>query len=362
MIVISIIGTRPEIIKMAPLIPRIDATFEHVLVHTGQHYDYHMSEVFFKELGLRRCDFDLNVGSYSPPKQIGSILIRLDEVIQKVNPQSIIVLGDTNSSLAGALAASKHKIPIIHIESGLRSFDKMMPEEINRVVIDHMSETLFAPSKLTVKNLGQEGISKNVFMVGNTIVDACLKSLPAASESKVYERFGLGVDDYVVITLHREANTEEKKLRNIVQALTRMPKFKFIFPIHPRTRQKLTKMNLSKKIVRSKNVCVTTPLSYLNFLCLLKNSRFVLTDSGGIQEEAITIKVPCLTLRENTERWETVHLGANKLIGTEPKNIINETRIAWHDREWKKRVLRLKNPYGDGKSAERIIERLKEST
>jgi len=358
MIVISIIGTRPEIIKMAPLIPKFDATFEHVLVHTGQHYDYHMSEVFFKELGLRRCDFDLNVGSYSPPKQIGLILIRLDEVIQKVNPQSIIVLGDTNSSLAGTLAASKRKIPIIHIESGLRSFDKMMPEEINRVVIDHMSETLFAPSKLTVKNLSQEGICKNVFMVGNTVVDACLKSLPAASESKVYERFGLGVDDYVVITLHREANTEEKKLRNIVQALTRMPKFKFIFPIHPRTRKKLVQMNLWKKVRKTENVHITNPLSYLSFLCLLQNSRFVLTDSGGIQEEAITVKVPCLTLRDNTERWETIHLGANKLIGTEPKRIVDETRIAWRDREWKQRIKRLKNPYGDGRSAERIVKRL----
>ncbi len=362
MIAISIVGTRPEIIKMAPLVPKIDDICEHMLVHTGQHYDYYMSEVFFKELGLRRCDFDLNVGSYSPPKQIGLILIRLEEIIQRVKPRFIIVLGDTNSSLAGALAASKRKVPIIHIESGLRSFDKTMPEEINRVVIDHVSHRLFAPSKLTVENLSQEGICKNVFMVGNTIVDICLKWLPTASELKVCERFGLEANEYVVITLHREANTEEKKLTNIIRALTRMPRFKFVFPIHPRTREKLRRMNLWKRTTKMKNVHVTTPLSYLNFLCLLQNSRFVMTDSGGIQEEAITVKVPCLTLRENTERWETIRLGANRLVGTDSKNIVNETKIAWHDREWRKRVQRSKNPYGDGKSTERIIELLKELT
>jgi len=358
--VISIVGTRPEIIKMSPLIPLLDASYDNSFVHTGQHYDYSMSKVFFKELGLREPDYNLNIRSNSPPKQIGAMLIKLDKIIRKIKPNFIIVLGDTNSPLAGALAASKHHIPTVHVEAGLRSFDKTMPEEINRITIDHISNVLFAPSRLAVQHLSQEGVTERVFLVGNTIVDVCLKCLPDATKLNVHVELGLTADDYVVVTLHREANTEEDQLRSVAQALVSMPSINFVFPIHPRTQKRLMELNFLSRLSKSKNIQLINPLGYLEFLCLMQHSRFILTDSGGIQEEAITLKVPCLTLRENTERWETVDLGVNKLIGVRAERIIEETEMAWRDDEWKRGVRYVKNPYGAGLAAEKIIKKLEE--
>ncbi|MBS7618886.1 UDP-N-acetylglucosamine 2-epimerase (non-hydrolyzing) [Candidatus Bathyarchaeota archaeon] len=351
---VSIIGTRPEIIKLTPLVPGLDSMFEHRIVHTGQHYDYYMSEIFFKELGLREPDYTLETPVKDSSKQVGYMLTGLSDVFQIEKPNACIVVGDTNSALAGALSASKHHIPLIHVEAGLRSFDKNMPEEVNRIVIDHVSDLLFAPSSLASQNLVKEGIRINVFLTGNTGVDCCLKFLPSALNDRTVEKLGLKRNEYVVLTVHREANTERENLLKIVEALIKLHDVQIVFPAHPRTRQKLIDYGFWDVLWRD-NLKIIEPLSYVKFLNLMLNSKFVLTDSGGIQEDAITLKVPCLTLRENTERWETVNMGANKLVGLDTDRIVFEVEKAWRDDEWKKRLARLENPYGDGGASNKII-------
>lgn len=359
---VSILGTRPEIIKLSPLVPKLDSLYDHRVVQTGQHYDYYMSGLFFKELDFRDPDYFLECkGLDGSSRQIGYMLNELDDVIKKERPNVCIVLGDTNSSLAGALVASKNHIPLIHVEAGLRSFDKTMPEEINRIVIDHISDFLFAPSPLALDNLSKEGVKNQarIFVTGNTIVDACLKYLPQIHSVKTIEKLGIEKNDYIIVTIHREASTEEENLRNIFKALIKLADFNIIFPVHPRTKQKLVELGFWKILLKT-NMKIINPLGYLEFLNIMLNARFILTDSGGIQEEAITLKVPCLTLRDNTERWETVNIGANKLIGTKTEQIITEVKNAWNDDEWKEKISGLKNPYGNGESSDKIVSIIKD--
>ena len=356
---IFILGTRPEIIKMAPLISPLDEVFDHKVIYTGQHYDYTMSEIFFKEFNLRRPDYRLDLIE-GDSKRLCLMFPEVKDILRREDPGICIVLGDTDSTLIGGLAASELQIPLVHIEAGLRSFDMAMPEEKNRVVVDHLSTLLFAPSKLASRNLKCEGISGNVHVVGNTIVDTCLRFKPEASKLKSYEKYGLTPKGYMVVTIHRESNTREEPLYKILKALMKLHEIQMILPIHPRTRQKLIEMGFWNPLMEKSHIRVVDPMGYLEFLSLMLNARMLLTDSGGIQEEAITLQIPCLTLRENTERWETVHLGVNRLVGTKPERISSEVRKAWDDEEWVRRISDVSNPYGDGHAFERIISKLRE--
>ncbi|NJE75766.1 non-hydrolyzing UDP-N-acetylglucosamine 2-epimerase [Thermococcus sp. ES12] len=353
-----VFGTRPEIIKLAPLIRAFEEReVKPLLVHTGQHYDYEMSRVFLEELGLPEIDHHLEVGSGTQAEQTGTAMIKIERVLMEERPDVTIVQGDTNTVLAGALASVKLKIPVAHVEAGLRSFDRTMPEEINRVLADHASEVLFAPTEEARKNLEREGIAENVYVVGNTVVDAVLQNAELAeSKSDVLERFGLRPREYVLITAHRAENTDSREnLAKLVKIFESLP-MTGIYPMHPRTRNRLKEFGLWERVSSAENLIVTKPLGYLDFLRLEKNAFAIMTDSGGIQEEAIILNVPCLTLRYNTERPETIEAGGNILVGLEKERAIGYLRKLMDDEEFYRRMASAPNPFGDGKSGERIAD------
>lgn len=316
----TILGTRPEIIKLSPLISPFDEKFDHILIHTGQHYSYNMDKIFFKELNLRNCDYSLNIGSGSHAAQTGKMMIEIEKVLLKEKPDLVVVQGDTNSTLAGALTASKLNIKIAHIEAGCRSFDKRMPEEINRVLVDHCCDILFAPDEDAIKNLSNEGVQKDrVHLVGNTSVDACLRIVNFFDLNKLKE-LNIRKQDYVLLTIHRQENTDPDKLREIIKAINAIAdKIKIVFPLHLRTK----KIIEANDIEINKNILLTEPMGYRDFIGLLANSKFVMTDSGGIQEESGILNVPCLILRKNTEWKYLVDIGKNMLIGTDYSSIVN---------------------------------------
>lgn len=357
-----VFGTRPEIIKLSPVIRAfLEMGVEPLLIHTGQHYDYEMSAVFLKELELPRIDHHLEVGSGSQAEQTGKAMIKIERVLMEEKPDVVLVQGDTNTVLAGALASVKLRIPVAHVEAGLRSFDRTMPEEINRILADHASEVLFPPTEEARKNLEREGITENVFVVGNTVVDAVLQNAEVAEKkSDVLERFGLKPKKYVLITAHRAENTDSKEnLEKLVEILEGLPMVA-IYPMHPRTKNRLEMFGLLERVEAIENLIVTKPLGYLDFLRLEKNAFAILTDSGGIQEEAIILNVPCLTLRYNTERPETVKAGGNVLVGLERERAIGYLRRLMEDREFYESMANAPNPFGDGKSGKRIAEILLE--
>jgi len=357
-----VFGTRPEIIKLSPVIRAfLEMGVEPLLIHTGQHYDYEMSAVFLEELELPRIDHHLEVGSGSQAEQTGKAMIKIERVLMEEKPDVVLVQGDTNTVLAGALASVKLRIPVAHVEAGLRSFDRTMPEEINRILADHASEVLFPPTEEARKNLEREGIKENVFVVGNTVVDAVLQNAEVAEKkSDVLERFGLKPKKYVLITAHRAENTDSKEnLEKLVEILEGLPMVA-IYPMHPRTKNRLEMFGLLERVEAIENLIVTKPLGYLDFLRLEKNAFAILTDSGGIQEEAIILNVPCLTLRYNTERPETVKAGGNVLVGLERERAIGYLRRLMEDREFYESMANAPNPFGDGKSGERIAEILLE--
>jgi UDP-N-acetylglucosamine 2-epimerase (non-hydrolysing) len=348
-----ILGTRPEIIKLSPIIRILENSGEdwHI-IHTNQHYSENMDKIFFKELNLPNPKYNLNIGSGTHGEQTGKMLIKIEKVLLNEKPDVVVVQGDTNTVLAGALVASKLKIDIAHVEAGLRSFDRAMPEEINRVLTDHLSSYLFAPTEIAKNNLIREGIDKEkIFVVGNTIVDATLQNLRIAEKKD----FLNGIDnDYFLLTLHRAENVDNKdRLKDIIDALFEMIeiyKKPIIFPIHPRTKKRLKEFNLFERLKSNKNIEIIEPVGYLEFLMLEKNAKLILTDSGGVQEEACILKVPCITLRDSTERPETVEVGANILVGSDKNKLIKAVEIMLkRDRDWI-------NPYGDGKSGERIVK------
>lgn len=352
-----VFGTRPEIIKLSPVIRAFERKeIKPLLIHTGQHYDYEMSKIFLEELDLNGIDYHLEVGSGTQAQQTGIAMMKIEEVLIKEKPDVVLVQGDTNTVLAGALASVKLKIPVAHVEAGLRSFDRTMPEEINRILADHASEVLFAPTEETRQNLENEGIREGVYVVGNTIVDAVLQNSEIAErKSKILERFNLKPKLYAVLTAHRAENTDnEENLRKLVDIIKSLP-IKVVYPVHPRTEKKLKSLNLWKELEKSENVILSKPLGYLDFLKLLKNSKLVLTDSGGIQEESIILGIPCLTLRYNTERPETVKAGGNVLVGLEKERVLYYVNKLLNDDKFYQKMANAENPFGDGKSGERIV-------
>lgn len=319
---VSIVGARPQFIKCAPVSRALQEVAQEVLVHTGQHYDDSMSGVFFRELGLPEPDYHLGVGSGSHGYQTGEMLMKVEEVIQKEQPDWVLVYGDTNSTLAGALAAAKLHIPVAHVEAGLRSHNRKMPEEINRLVTDHLSALLLCPTETAVENLKQEGITKGVYLVGDVMYDALLDGVAIAERtSKILERLSVEPHGYILATVHRAENTDDyHRLDGIVTALDKLAGAgrKVVFPVHPRTQKLLDahSFKLSEGIIR------IDPVSYLDMVRLESMARCILTDSGGIQKEAYWLQVPCLTLRDETEWEETVRSGWNRLVGADPDRIL----------------------------------------
>ncbi len=310
----TIVGARPQFIKCAPLSKRLREKNDEIIIHTGQHYDYEMSRVFFEELDIPEPDYNLEVGSGSQAFQTGRILMAAEEVLLKEEPDLVVVFGDTNSTLAGALAASKISIPVAHIEAGLRSYDRSMPEETNRVLTDHLSELLFAPTKIAVANLEREGIRKGVSKSGDVMVDSLETAKRMALEdSKVLDKFDLVEKEYLAMTVHRASNTDSpESMRKIIGTIGRTG-LRTVFPIHPRTRKVLEDAGMIEELPN--NLTITEPLGYLDMLALMAHARSIVTDSGGIQKEAFILGVRCITLRQNTEWPETLIEGRNQLVG-----------------------------------------------
>lgn len=353
--VIFVIGARPNFMKISPLIMEISKhtqNFIWLLVHTGQHYDEQMSKVLFDDLALPKPDIYLGVGSGRHAEQTGKVMIKFEEVCLEQEPDLIIVVGDVNSTLACALVVAKLCIPLAHIEAGLRSFDRTMPEEINRILTDQLSDYLFTTCEDANKNLINEGIRKNkIFFVGNTMIDCLLNHIEKAKDSIILEKLQLRNNGYIkkygLVTLHRPSNVDNSEtLKGILTTLEELTMFMpIIFPVHPRTAKQIKDYKLT-------DVITMPPLGYLDFLFLMSKASIVLTDSGGIQEEATVLGIPCLTLRSNTERPITVWEGTNYLVGNDPDKIRNAIFGVLRSGKSKK-----KNPkYWDGKAAERIIK------
>lgn len=346
--IISIVGARPNFVKIAPLYDEFKKykDIKPVLVHTGQHYDFEMSQVFFQELKIPKPHYNLGVGSGSHAWQTAKVMEKLEPVILKEKPDLIIVVGDVNSTLAGALVAAKLYIKIAHIEAGPRTYCKNMPEEINRILTDHISDFLFCPTKIAVGNLKREGIEKKVYNVGDIMYDAFLKSIKIApKKSEFLKNLNLEPRSYLLLTLHRPFNVDNpKNLKKILEAVVKSND-KIIFPVHPRTKKQLRKLKTSGL----KNFNFVNPVGYLDILILEKNAKKIITDSGGIQKEAYWLKVPCITLMDNTGWPETVKDSWNILVGTNKKKIIEAIRK--FNPKGKQH-----NYFGDGKTAQKIVK------
>jgi UDP-N-acetylglucosamine 2-epimerase (non-hydrolysing) len=317
----SVVGVRPQFVKASVVSKELRKNNEEVLIHTGQHYDYEMDKIFFEELNIPEPDYYLGVGSGSHGRQTGEMLRKIEEILLSEKPDLVLTYGDTNSTLAGALAASKLGIKNAHIESGLRSFDRSMPEEINRILTDHCSDILFCPTKNAVDNLKREGITENVFLTGDVMVDSLLfnKEL-AEARSSILSDLNLKSKDYLVATIHRASNTDNKEnLQNIVEAFQELNE-NIVFPIHPRTEKLLKNYGLYDSL--NSSVILTEPLGFLDFIKLMNHAKMILTDSGGVQKEAYILQVPCVTLRDNTEWVETIEDGWNVLVGCNKNNIV----------------------------------------
>ncbi len=341
-----ILGTRPEIIKMSPVTRECERrNLDYFIVHTGQHYSYNMDKVFFEQLRLPEAKYNLDIGSGSHAEETGRMLISIEKVLLKEDPDIVLVEGDTNTVLAGALAASKLHIKVGHVEAGLRSYDKRMPEEINRILTDHISDYLFVPTEKAKQILLKEGISEDkIFVTGNTIVDAIHQNLKIVKGNKHSKS-----RKYFLLTLHRPENVDSRaRFASILEALNKIAAefhLPVIYPIHPRSYKMIRHFNL-----KPCNIEVIKPLDFLTFLQLEANARLILTDSGGVQEEACILDVPCVTIRDSTERPETLEVGANILVGNDSDKISESVKLML-DREnnWV-------NPFGDGRAGKRIID------
>jgi len=346
-----VLGTRPEIIKMSPVIRELDINnADYFILHTGQHYSYEMDRIYFEQLQLPEAKYNLEVGSGSHADQTGNILKGIERVLVEEKVDSILVEGDTNSVLAGALAAAKLHIKVGHVEAGLRSYDRRMPEEINRILTDHCSDYLFAPTDNAKDILLSEGILENIiFVTGNTVVDAIYQNLEIArSRSKGMNILNLTSGEYLLVTIHRQENVDEPlRLKSILEGLERLASelcLPIIYPIHPRSRKRMTEFNID-----AGNLKLIEPLDYMDFLQAESTARLVLTDSGGVQEESCVLRVPCVTLRDNTERPETLEVGSNMLSGAIPEKIVECAKVMLDkSRSWQ-------NPFGDGRAGERIV-------
>lgn len=320
----SVVGARPNFVKLAPVSKALRREFDEIIIHTGQHYDYEMNKIFFDELAIPEPDYHLDVGSGLQGHQTGEMIKRIEEVLTKEEPDFVLVFGDTNSTLAGALAAVKMNIRIGHVEAGLRSYNKAMPEEINRVLTDYCSNMLFCPTKTATENLKQEGITSGVHLTGDVMVDALEDAIEVAEKrSKIIDELGLRSKGYHLATLHRAENTNDHgRMKRIVDALCEVSDL--VFPCHPRTEKYLKQYDLWEKL--NDKVLVTKPMGYLDMLILEKKAKKILTDSGGVQKEAYILRVPCITLREETEWVETLEGGWNILVGTDHARIVDAAR------------------------------------
>lgn len=352
MLVSSVVGARPNFMKIAPVVRELlGRGVPHLFVHTGQHYDEAMSRVFFQELEMPRPDVDLNVGSQTHARQTAQILVGIEEVFQERRPDLVVVGGDVNSTAAVALVAAKLGIPVAHVEAGLRSFDRSMPEEVNRIVTDHLSDLLFTTEESANANLEREGLGqRGMHLVGNCMVDTLRRHVDAAVAREPWREFGLKPGEYAILTLHRPANVDGMDalgslLGTIAAASRRIP---VLFPVHPRTRHRLEE--LGRPIAG--DVRLTDPLPYLTFLGLMARARLVLTDSGGIQEETTALGVPCLTLRANTERPVTVSHGTNRIVGTDRARVLAGVERVLLG-EWPAGVL---PPLWDGGAGRRLVD------
>ncbi|MBC8313758.1 MAG: UDP-N-acetylglucosamine 2-epimerase (non-hydrolyzing) [Candidatus Cloacimonetes bacterium] len=352
--IINVVGARPNFMKIAPIISEMKKykEIESLLVHTGQHYDENMSRSFFDDLEIPRPDINLNVGSASHAIQTADIMIEFEKVCFKEKPDYVLVVGDVNSTIACALDAKKLGIKVIHIEAGLRSFDMKMPEEINRILTDQIADLLFITEEDAKVNLSNEGISpKKIHFVGNVMIDILIQNLRKCKKSNILKALALKEKEYSLLTLHRPSNVDSKeKLQKILQTLNEISeKIPIVFPIHPRTENMVQKFGLSEKIK-----CIKTipPLGYLDFMRLIVGSKFVLTDSGGIQEETTYLKIPCLTMRENTERPITEFVGSNVIVGTDADKILSNVRMILSGNFKNSKIPK----FWDGKASERIVK------
>jgi len=344
-----VMGTRPEIIKLSPIVNQLNKK-NSTLILTGQHYDYNLSIQFIEELDIRRPDFSLNLHYSNPAMQTGEIIIRVAKILSKINPDTVVVQGDTNTVLAAAIASLKAKIPVTHVEAGLRSYDWRMPEEHNRIEADHISELLFAPTENAKRNLLHENVHGKIFVTGNTVIDAINKYADIAHKKS---HINIEIDNYILMTLHRTENVDnEKTLSSIIKAITES-KENIIFPVHPHTLKRLHEFNLYGKLKTSGNVLLLKSVGYFDMLELMKKCSFILTDSGGIQEEATSPKIrkKVLVVRKTTDRPESVKAKMAEIVGTETKRIVAAIRKTSDN----PRIDTKSTPYGKGDSANQII-------
>ena len=369
--IISVVGARPNFMKLAPIVFELKKhrdKFIHKIVHTGQHYDYNLSKIFFKDLELPKPDIFLGVGSSSHADQTAKIMLEFEKVVLKEKPDLVIVFGDVNSTIACALVCSKiiykdsEAVSLAHVEAGLRSFDMSMPEEINRIVTDVLSKYLFVTEKAGIDNLLYEGISKDkIFLTGDVMIDALKMNRDKFNNSDVIKKLGLKKKNYMLVTLHRPANVDrETNLRKIIGIFEKLVKysikfdsgFKIIFPVHPRTEKMLRHFKLFDKLRNISGLKLIKPAGYTDFINLLQNCKLVITDSGGIQEEASFLKVPCLTLRDSFERPETIEIGSNTLCSLDKNKILSNVKKIFEGKYKKFSVPKLM----DGNASKRIVE------
>jgi UDP-N-acetylglucosamine 2-epimerase (non-hydrolysing) len=354
----SVVGARPNFMKVAPIhrsFEKYRDLIQHFIVHTGQHYDQAMSKVFFEDLELPNPNVYLGVGSGSHAQQTAKVMVEFEKVLEEQRPDLVIVVGDVNSTLACSLVATKMEIPVAHVEAGLRSYDRSMPEEINRLVTDAVSNFLFVSEPSGIKNLRKEGTGEEkMFFVGNVMIDSLVHYREKAKRSGVAKTLGLSAKQYVLVTLHRPSNVDhEDSLRRIFKILeTLSERITVVFPIHPRTRKMMDQFGLAESVRDSRNIVLTDPLGYLDFLSLMDSAALLITDSGGIQEETTFLQVPCLTLRENTERPITIEVGTNQLCGNNLESVVPRSMEILDGKAKRGGIPEL----WDGKASERITE------
>lgn len=358
--IISVVGARPNFMKVAPIVrASIGMSFQHLICHTGQHYDFNLSDAFFRDLEMPQPDYFLGVGSGTHAEQTAKIMIEFEKVIEKEKPDLVIVVGDVNSTIACGLTSVKLGVKLAHVEAGLRSFDREMPEEINRIATDSISDYFFVTEESGLRHLQASGIgNERIFFVGNTMIDSLVYALPKAEKSNILKTIGIDPQDYILVTLHRPSNVDDfQNLTKFLKVFKHLSAFrKIVFPIHPRTRKMLQEFELLDKFESINGLNLIEPAAYLDFLHLMKNSDFVITDSGGIQEETTFIDIPCLTLRTTTERPITIEIGTNFLCNPEFDNIINSINTFLENPP--KRIAI--PPLWDGNAAQRIVTVIEE--
>lgn len=354
--IISVVGARPNFIKIAPVhraFEKYSDDIKHIICHTGQHFDDKMSKIFFEELHMPKPDYFLGLGGGSHAVQTARIMVEFEKILLNEKPDLVIVPGDVNSTLAASLVAAKLHIPVAHVESGLRSFDRKMPEEINRVLADEISDFLFVTEESGLHNLENEGVDKSkVYFTGNVMIDSLINFMPFIDKSGVINELGLEKENYILTTFHRPSNVDkEEELQDLVSAINELADLsKIVFPIHPRTKNNLEKFGLINSI--KENVIILEPLGYIDFLNLTKNAMLVITDSGGIQEETTFLGVQCITVRDNTERPITSEIGTNHMIGTDLRSVVDAAKEIVGGKIKRGRIPEL----WDGKAADRIAE------